>query len=199
MRQPCPQRLSEEADPLAAEWEWLLAQTDDNRVVPPANVASPAQVGTQPNETITWWKPSWRDAWLHLGWRWIFLLPVLGLIVLLVPLLRWPSVLSPFLPIGIQYATFVGAIVITLAGFAVRRAVRARREPFCIFCGYNLRGLPDHYRCPECGRPYTWRLIAEYRRDPLWFIERYRAARKLPEMHAPFAAGAWRRKTRDGT
>ena len=55
--------------------------------------------------------------------------------------------------------------LISLAGYGLRRAAQARREPFCIFCGYNLTGLPDHYRCPECGRPYTWQMIEEYRAD----------------------------------
>jgi len=94
----------------------------------------------------------------------------------------------------------VGALAITLTGYVIRRAVRARREPFCIHCGYNLSGLPDNYRCPECGRPYTWRLIAEYRRDPRWFIERYKARQKLPPAGPTLPAGpSAKPRRRDGT
>jgi hypothetical protein len=167
--------------------------------VPPTALATPSHVQRQPGEEIVWWQPGWRDAWRYVGYRWIFLAPALGLIALAVPLLRWPSVFSPFFVLEAKLFVFVVAIALTLAGFVVRRAVRARKEPFCIYCGYNLTGLPDNYRCPECGRPYSWRVIDEYRRDPHWFIERYQAHQKLPPPDAPFDAGPVRRRRRDGT
>ena len=98
-------------------------------------------------------------------------------------------------------AGLVAAVVVARLPFwyVFRRAAKARREPFCIFCGYNLTGLPDRYRCPECGRPYTWQLIAEYRRDPAWFRERWRLHRELPPADAPFEAGPVQRRRKDGT
>ncbi len=89
---------------------------------------------------------------------------------------------------------------ISIGGYVLKRAVQARKEPFCIFCGYNLTGLPDAYRCPECGRPYTWAEIEEYRRDPQWFIERWKARRALPPPDQPLEAKPSRRpRSSDGT
>lgn len=167
--------------------------------VPPPIFATPSLVQPKPGEEITWWRPTWRDTWRYVGWRWIFLIPAVGVVALAVPLIRWPSVFSPFFILEAKLFVFAAAIAFTLAGFVIRRAVRARKEPFCIYCGYNLTGLPDNYRCPECGRPYTWHLIAEYRRDPHWFIERYKAHQKLPRAVTPFDAGPVRRRRPDGT
>jgi hypothetical protein len=180
------------------EWERLFAQAapDENGPVPPNVVATPSQLA--PGEHITWWRPGWHDTWRYVGWRWVLLTPSLLLLIFL------------FLPLRLYYvnlyviagklALLMAAVALTLMGFVFRRAARARQEPFCIFCGYNLTGLPDNYRCPECGRPYTWRLIAEYRRDPQWFIERYRAMSRLPPRDEPFPAGpVRRRRSRDGT
>ncbi len=186
---------------LEAEWLRLLEQSqrplDEAR--PTAVLATPSQLSPTVHEDIRWWRPGWEDMRRYVGWRWVFLSPALLLLLCAIPAWRWPSVFNPFVLVGAKLAVFMGAVALTLAGYVVRRAARARREPFCIFCGYNLSGLPDHYRCPECGRPYTWRIIAEYRRDPEWFIERYRALRRLPPLAAPFDAGPVRRRRRDGT
>jgi hypothetical protein len=209
---PDPQRLSD------AEWRRLLAEAGLTEAggLPPSIVASPNELtGGRASEKpgretghgpttaaeeahIRWWRPGWTDALRFVGWRWILLAPSALLLLLLWPGLRW---LSPVLVIlGAKLLLFTGAVAVALAGYVFRRAARARTEPFCMFCGYNLTGLPDHYRCPECGRPYTWRLIAEYRRDPAWFIERYRALRQLPVPDPPFAAGpGGARRRRDGT
>jgi hypothetical protein len=107
----------------------------------------------------------------------------------------------PFLAAGVaKMGLLLIAAAISVVGYVLNRAVRARREPFCIFCGYNLTGLPDHYRCPECGRPYTWSEIEEYRQDPQWFIERWKARQSLPPADVPLAAKPSRRpRSRDGT
>ena len=35
----------------------------------------------------------------------------------------------------------------------------------CFGCGYSLKGLPSHYRCPECGLPYDdTKLVKAWRR-----------------------------------
>jgi hypothetical protein len=82
----------------------------------------------------------------------------------------------------------------------VRSCMVKRTEPFCIHCGYTLAGLPDDHACPECGRRYNFRLIDEYRRDPHWFMQRYKFDEDRPVAHPPFQAGAGRsRRSRDGT
>jgi hypothetical protein len=196
-----------------AEWRRLLADAglSDAAGLPPDVIATPSEVAGAPRNLgaagtggatgeaeVRWWRPGWQDGWRFVGWRWVLLAPSLLLLLLLWPGLRW---LNPgFVVIGAKLLVFTGAVAVALAGYVFRRAARARTEPFCIFCGYNLTGLPDHYRCPECGRPYTWRIIAEYRRDPAWFIERYRALRQLPPADQPFAAGpGGPRRRRDGT
>jgi hypothetical protein len=186
---------------MEAAWQrvWEASQTPLERGLPPDALASPAHVHAGPDPHITWWRPSWRDGWQYVGWRWVLLIPagVLALLGLLA--LRWGMFAVPMLVLGGKLLVLAGAIALSLAGYVVRRATRARTEPFCIFCGYNLSGLPDNYRCPECGRPYTWRVIGEYRRDPQWFIERYRAMRALPPADRPFEAGSVRRRRADGT
>lgn len=184
---------------LESEWTRLLAEAGlaEAKDLPPTVLATPHEVHRSVGADVAWWRPGWRDAWQFVGWRWVFLLPTVVLAGSLFPPLN--RLWAPLLALGIQLAVLMVAVALTLAGYVFRRAARARTEPFCIFCGYNLTGLPDHYRCPECGRPYTWRLIAEYRRDPQWFIERYRALRALPPSDQPFVAGVRRRKSRDGT
>jgi hypothetical protein len=170
--------------------------------VPPEIVATPADVRANPDEPLTWWTPGWRDVVGHVGYRWIFLIPAVGVLALLGAAVFMPALGVALLVVGFKLFVFVGAVAISLAGYVIRCAARARREPFCIHCGYNLTGLPDNYRCPECGRPYTWKLIAEYRRDPRWFIERYKAQQKLPTADSAFPAGppaSARRRRRDGT
>jgi tRNA(Ile2) C34 agmatinyltransferase TiaS len=52
-----------------------------------------------------------------------------------------------------------------------------RRAPFCIHCGYDLQGLPDNHRCPECGEHYTLASCADYQRDPIDFQRRWEKKR----------------------
>lgn len=170
--------------------------------LPPTMHASAAEMPAHEAGEPPWWRPDWRDAAAYVGYRWVFLLPGVLCVGLLAaaPFMRIVRELLLTGPV-LKLVLFSGGVAVALAAFVVRRAVRARREPFCIHCGYNLSGLPDDYRCPECGRPYTWRVIAEYRRDPEWFIARWRAARKLPEKDSQLdvPAGAPRRRKRDGT
>jgi hypothetical protein len=159
-------------------------------------------LGDFPGEPVTqWYRPSWRDGLRYVGYRWIFLTPVAVLVVLAVATIWHPSLATWLLRFGYKLITVVAGVTAWLFSHVVRQAAQGRKEPFCIFCGYNLTGLPDNYRCPECGRPYTWAMIAEYRRDPQWFIERWNARRQLPGAPEPFDAGPVRRKkrARDGT
>jgi hypothetical protein len=169
--------------------------------LPPPIQATPADARVGEGGPISWWRPGWRDSLRYVGWRWLLLTPALGLVAL------YAASWYVFIPGTIMWMLqaklliFVVAVAISLVGYVARRAIRARGEPFCIYCGYNLSGLPDDYRCPECGRPYSWRLIAEYRRDPHWFIERWKMHDDHPAAPVVFDAGAVprKRRARDGT
>ena len=168
--------------------------------VPQMPLGTPSDVPPQLEDELTWWRPTWQDAVAHLGYRWVYLMPVLLLVAMFFAALFLRGIRDLLLILGFKLLLLVIAIAASLAGYVFRAAAKARGEPFCIHCGYNLTGLPDDYRCPECGRPYTWRAINEYRRDPQWFIERYYLLKHLPPPAAPFSAGPGRRpRSRDGT
>lgn len=153
-----------------------------------------------PAPTEPFWKPRLRDSVRYLGWRILLvLLCSIALAALIFVALRWSQftwAIALWKPIIMMVAI---PILISLS--AMGSAMRARPDPFCIHCGYSLQGLPDHYPCPECGRPNCLRLIDEYRRDPAWFVARCRNRLSLPSTHVPFSAGPVqsRRKSRDGT
>jgi hypothetical protein len=66
----------------------------------------------------------------------------------------------------------VAAVIGVLYVQSVKIAWR-RRPPFCIHCGYDLQGLPDNSRCPECGEPYTLAGCSAYQRDPVGYRRRW--------------------------
>lgn len=163
--------------------------------VPPDPEAGVSEVPNDPTRPMEWWRPGWSELRGHFGWRWILLLPLaisLAMIVLAILRPRWVV----FAGAAFKFILFSGAVAISLTAYVFRRAAQVRQEPFCIHCGYNLTGLPDEHRCPDCGRPYNWRVIAEYRRDPQWFVERWYAVHKLPKPATPFAARRSAQRTR---
>lgn len=167
--------------------------------VPDDATASPVD-GYWFDENTHWYKPTLTETATLLGWRWIYAAPLL---LLIASLCFFPRAAIPVLVNGLSWKLIIILVALPLAAFgkAARNVVKNRRDQFCIHCGYSLSGLPDNHRCPECGQPYRWQLIDEYRRDPAFFVQRQKAARTLPPPdHAPFAAGAVRRRrSRDGT
>lgn len=166
--------------------------------VPPENLASPGEFDWPAD--VTWWKPGLAETLKHVGWRWLLVLPAAAVIAVLV--------MSPFHPVlwqvmflgGGKLLIFIVGLPFAMAGRALKVAVKERREPFCIHCGYGLTGLPDFHKCPECGRPYSFKLIEEYRRDPSWFIQRWKQRHDVPVRDAPFMAGpVASKRSRDGT
>ena len=168
-------------------------------VVPPEPQASPADLPAGLPVDVPFWRPTWREVAAHLGWRWALFLPVVGLIGVVVCVPWLPRGL--WWPVVAQWKLLVWAIggVAMATTAAVRSAIAGLDYPFCIHCGYDLTGLPDGHACPECGRPFRLATIAEYRRDPAWFVRRFRQHRSAPPMVA-FDAGPVRRpRSRDGT
>jgi hypothetical protein len=157
-------------------------------VVPPETVASPTQIRGNDGE-VPWWTPGWKDLARHLGWKWIFALPAVVILGLAAGSLWSGQFLYPLWFIGMKVAAVCLLIPFLLLLEMGRLAINARKEPFCIHCGYGLTGLPDNHACPECGREYSFGLIEEYRRDPNWFKERYRMRHEIPRSDQPFHAG----------
>jgi hypothetical protein len=169
--------------------------------VPEPIEASPFHLRLSPDDNPTWWKPGWSDIQHHVGWRWVLLAPAVVCMLIFIGGWYFPGLRGLALVFGFKLGLLVVAIAFWLAGYVTQVAIRAVKEPFCIFCGYNLSGLPDHYRCPECGRSYSHAVIAEYRKDPHWFVERWKQSRIVPVPDAPFESGRVprRNRARDGT
>jgi hypothetical protein len=118
-----------------------------------------------------------------------------------------PDCFVPGLYFALLNGLIIKAIIIAVAlpvaqiAWAVRAGAAARKEPFCIHCGQCLTGLPAIHICPECGRPYDLAVLNDYRRDPAWFIQRWRARRDIPQP-APSSRPPRRntsQESRDGT
>jgi hypothetical protein len=145
---------------------------------PPAALqalASPQQLRPRDPHDVRWYRPSFFEALRRMGWRLIFFAPALLMLglLLMIPFHLWAI---QILVIGWKLALLA---VVLPSMYAVRSAMevlKQRKEPFCIHCGYDLSGLPDDHTCPECGEYYNFAVIAEYKRDPAWFIQRYRMA-----------------------
>lgn len=157
-------------------------------VVPPATVASPTQM-LGDDDNVAWWTPTWRDIARQVGWKWIFALPAFVVIGLGIGSIWYGRLMFPLWMVGVKVLAVSLAIPLVLMLEVARVATSARKDPFCIHCGYGLTGLPDHHTCPECGRPYSFDIIEEYRRDPHWFRQRHKMRGQMPRADAPFIAG----------
>lgn len=76
----------------------------------------------------------------------------------------------------------LAAAVVGVTGAVTMHGIRVTIHltyPFCIHCGYNLRGLPDNHRCPECGVCYSLEECRRYRKDPIRVRREYERAQWL--------------------
>lgn len=166
--------------------------------VPPTSGASPSDLRPRDPKEVRWYLPTWGESARLFGWRWIYFAPAAALLVLAI-MMPWVVLLGWIVLWWklISIAIFVPGVAIIEGA---KNIIRRRSEPFCIHCGYTLEGLPDHHVCPECGETYSFHVIDEYRRDPHWFISRYKQRGGMPAADVPFEAGRTQvRRSRDGT
>jgi hypothetical protein len=173
----------------------------ERRNLPLAEIhASPMDVAEyDPNAPF--WTPDWKQRARLLGWRWLIVLGIL----LLVGAFLWMILFH-----GRAFMLSMGGVIFKLGGLAVagtisllvwlrKSATQYRRDPFCIHCGYSMEGHNDGDRCPECGRPCSFAVSREYRRDPQWFVHRYKQRAVTPVASVGLDAGPNRRPSNDGT
>jgi hypothetical protein len=159
---------------------------------------TPGDIAPDADGKVRWWRPGVGEIARHMGRGWWYLVPLLGLLVLSIGAVA-TGLIGVIFAWGFKlWALLLGAAIAS-AGKAVSLATRARKEPFCIHCGYTLTGLPDHHLCPECGRPYSFNLIQQYQEDPAWFIQRWKSQRLGPPESPAIAAGPNRVASKDGT
>jgi hypothetical protein len=167
------------------------------QLAPPTH-GSPADMQLNPEVELRWYLPTWSERIRLMGWRNLLWLPTVLLILLFMSLpWMWPGVLQLLLGWWQIWIALV-ALPLVAAAEATRHVLRLRRDPFCIHCGYSLTGLPEGHNCPECGQPFHFGVMEDYRRDPHWFIERFRRRNDIPQRGPTIVAGTPRPR-RDGT
>lgn len=169
-------------------------------LIPPAVHVSAADLPRQPDDVLSpeylvlfergelpFWRPGVFDVLQAVGWRWVILIPAL-IAVIGIPLgvARSPalSLVGHMLKL---WLLGIGVVITIILG-AAKRGVSARKDAFCIHCGYTIEGLGESGRCPECGRSFILSAANEYRKDPHFFMVRVRALSAHPKS-AAFAAG----------
>lgn len=172
------------------------ATRSDQSVVPEPVYASPAEIPAQPSDAVTpdfvtmfdgkdvpFWRPGAPDIARGIGWKWLIVLPA-ALFVVGAPIGAIMFIsrgrASEFAAHLIKLWVFALGVVITVVLGSVRRVVGNRKDDFCIHCGYSMTGLGDVGKCPECGRPFVRKVIAEYRKDPHFFAHRYGKLKSHP-------------------
>jgi hypothetical protein len=170
-------------------------------LVPHATEASPSEMGAQPLDALApdfitffekdlpFYRPSAMDIARTIGWRWVLLVPII-LVLAAFPVMFFlpPAVMMQFLQVELKLVLLALGGGITIVLWAVRNAINTRTDLFCIHCGYNLDGLTDEGTCPECGRNFKHKIIREFKKDPHFFIARWKAVQTAPKA-TPFSAG----------
>jgi hypothetical protein len=125
-----------------------------------------------------WWRPGFLQS---LRFIWWILLPVvlIGSIPMLLAFVPGDPAAHHMAIIGaLKIVMMILILPYLLSGYVFSRVTKSREEPFCIHCGHTLTGLPDHHRCPECGRRFSFALVDAYRRDPDGFVNQWKQSLK---------------------
>src|ERR1700683_2996337 len=109
-----------------------MSNPDDKDPAPSPGADSIAEATWLHDPQTPFWKPTWGDILLHLGWRWLFLLPLIALIAGVVTL--------PFRSIWLQVLLVGGGkllllwlgLSITSAAYAIHTAIPSPTGPVFI-------------------------------------------------------------------
>src|SRR6185436_14573032 len=93
---------------------------------------SVSDIPPDPDGSLPWWKPTWRDVAWRMGWRWLYVIPILLLLLVLI----W-ALFARFWFINVVFYggklwLWLGAGAVGAVVQAMRQATQARQEPFCI-------------------------------------------------------------------
>lgn len=155
----------------------------------PADALRPETSAPWDGETV-WWRPGASDVARVLGWRWFGVLGLLGFgLGLPVYVLGFGGHQSIQLAAGMwKFCILAVGGAVSIFAWGVKNVVKARKDAFCIHCGYSVEGLGERGQCPECGRGFTLAIISEFKKDPHFFAHRHKASQSLPK-GSVFAAG----------
>src|SRR5438045_947277 len=95
--------------------------------LPPEILATPSDLRAGGEEEIQWWTPDWRERLSHVGWRWVLIVPAVGLAVLGLALLVYmPRRTFGFVAIELKLVKLVIAICVPVVLYAIRKAAHSR-------------------------------------------------------------------------
>ena len=129
---------------------------------------------------LVWWRPPLGQVVRQVRWTWVLVLPLVFGLALLALGLVWGGADAVGFWVGLKVLLLTILAPVAMWEHLRHKVIRARADPFCIHCGWTLRGLPDEGNCPECGRTYSMKVVQMFRQDPQWVIAYWRSSGKPP-------------------